>query len=170
MVSRIIPVDDFDLVIFGATGDLARRKIVPGLYRRFIAGQMPPSAQIVGAARTKQDDAAFRTEMRAAIHEFIGPDEDEAQLSAFLETLHYVSIDARGTGGWSELKALMRPGAVHAFYFSVAPALFGDIAERLASNGIADPWRVKLTWGFGAARPTKSSTTAVIAGSPPSRS
>ena len=40
MVSRIIPVDDFDLVIFGATGDLARRKIVPGLYRRFVAGQM----------------------------------------------------------------------------------------------------------------------------------
>ena len=66
MVSRTIPVEDFDLVIFGATGDLARRKIVPGLYRRFIAGQMPPSAQIVGAARTKQDDAAFRTEMRAA--------------------------------------------------------------------------------------------------------
>ena len=49
MVSRIIPVEDFDLVIFGATGDLARRKIVPGLYRRFVAGQMPATARIIGA-------------------------------------------------------------------------------------------------------------------------
>ncbi|MBL7405996.1 hypothetical protein INQ30_27155, partial [Escherichia coli] len=37
MVSRVIPVDDFDLVIFGATGDLAQRKILPGLFRRFVA-------------------------------------------------------------------------------------------------------------------------------------
>ena len=50
MVVRVIPVDDFDLVIFGATGDLARRKILPGLYRRFLAGQMPPEARIIGAA------------------------------------------------------------------------------------------------------------------------
>ena len=41
MVSRVIPVETFDLVIFGGTGDLARRKILPGLYRRFRAGQMP---------------------------------------------------------------------------------------------------------------------------------
>ena len=44
MVSRVIPVGVFDLVIFGGTGDLARRKILPGLYRRFCAGQMPPEA------------------------------------------------------------------------------------------------------------------------------
>ncbi|MFT7448290.1 MAG: glucose-6-phosphate 1-dehydrogenase [Glaciecola sp.] len=41
MVSRVIPVDPFDLVIFGGTGDLARRKILPGLFRRFCSGQMP---------------------------------------------------------------------------------------------------------------------------------
>ena len=41
MVSRVIPVEVFDLVIFGATGDLARRKILPGLYRRYLAGQIP---------------------------------------------------------------------------------------------------------------------------------
>ncbi len=51
MVSRVIPVDAFDLVIFGATGDLARRKILPGLYRRFLAGQMPADSRIIGAAR-----------------------------------------------------------------------------------------------------------------------
>ena len=62
MVSRVIPVDDFDLVIFGATGDLAHRKILPGLYRRFKAGQFPATSQIIGAARTDQDDDAFRAE------------------------------------------------------------------------------------------------------------
>jgi glucose-6-phosphate 1-dehydrogenase len=138
MVSRVIPVEDFDLVIFGATGDLARRKIVPGLYRRFKAGQLPGSACIIGAARTQQDGEAFRSEMRTAIAEFVGKAEDPAHVSAFLDLLDYVAIDARGSEGWTELKARMRPGVVHAFYFSVAPALFGDIAERLAGNGIAD--------------------------------
>ena len=53
MVSRVIPVDPFDLVVFGGTGDLARRKILPALYRRFVAGQMPPDARIIGAARSE---------------------------------------------------------------------------------------------------------------------
>ena len=52
MVSRVIPVDPFDLVIFGGTGDLARRKILPGLFRGFCAGQMPEDAAIIGAARS----------------------------------------------------------------------------------------------------------------------
>ena len=55
MVSRVIPVDPFDLVIFGGTGDLARRKILPGLFRRFCAGQMPPEARIIGASRKDMD-------------------------------------------------------------------------------------------------------------------
>jgi len=54
MVSRVIPVDPFDLVIFGGTGDLARRKILPALFRRFCDGQMPREARIIGAARTRQ--------------------------------------------------------------------------------------------------------------------
>ena len=51
MVSRIIPVDPFDLVVFGGTGDLARRKIFPSLYRRFLDGQMPQESRVIGAAR-----------------------------------------------------------------------------------------------------------------------
>ncbi|MDO5613224.1 MAG: glucose-6-phosphate dehydrogenase [Paracoccus sp. (in: a-proteobacteria)] len=138
MVSRVIPVEDFDLVIFGATGDLAHRKILPGLYRRFVAGQIPETAQIIGAARTRQDDAAFREQVRGAVVEFGDVAADEPQLGSFLALIGYVPIDATGEGGWSELKSRMRPGAVHAFYFSVAPSLFGDIAQRLAGHGIAD--------------------------------
>ena len=48
MATRIIPVEPFDLVIFGGTGDLARRKILPGLYRRYRSGQMPEGARIIG--------------------------------------------------------------------------------------------------------------------------
>ena len=139
MVSRVIPVDDFDLVIFGGTGDLARRKILPGLYRRFCSGQMPEQARIIGAARGEMDDAGFRDLIRDAIKEFAKKNEcDDEQIGAFLQRLHFVTIDAKGEGGWSDLRDLMRDGVVKAFYFSVAPSLFGDLAKRLHEFKIAD--------------------------------
>ncbi|MHA6325929.1 glucose-6-phosphate dehydrogenase [Roseivivax sp. CAU 1753] len=138
MVSRVIPVDTFDLVIFGGTGDLARRKILPGLFRRFCAGQMPPEAQIVGAARSEIDDQGYRDMIRAAIGEFDHGPQAPGQLDAFLERIHYEAVDAKGDGGWDALKGHMRDDAVRAFYFSVAPSLFGDIAERLRGKGLAN--------------------------------
>ncbi|MBZ4021861.1 glucose-6-phosphate dehydrogenase [Rhodobacter sp. TJ_12] len=139
MVSRVIPVDPFDLVIFGATGDLAQRKILPGLYRRFHAGQMPQGARIIGAARSAMDGAAFREQVRAAIGQFVDATKrDDGDIDTFLECIDYVPVDATGEGGWSELKAKVQPGRVHAFYFSVAPSLFGALAERLHDHGIAD--------------------------------
>ena len=139
MVSRVIPVDPFDLVIFGGTGDLARRKILPGLFRRFCAGQMPSEAMVIGAARSDMDVAAYRAFVAEAIGEFGGDESGDApMLAAFLDRLAYVPIDARGENGWSELAALMREGMVRAFYFSVAPGLFGDLAERLNLHGLTD--------------------------------
>ena len=67
MVSRVIPVEPFDLVIFGGTGDLARRKILPGLFRRFCAGQIPEHSRIIGAARSDIDDDGYRDLVREAI-------------------------------------------------------------------------------------------------------
>ncbi|MFN4153489.1 MAG: glucose-6-phosphate dehydrogenase [Paracoccaceae bacterium] len=139
MVSRVIPVEVFDLVIFGGTGDLARRKILPGLYRRFVAGQMTADSRIIGAARGELSDAEFRQMVEEAIDEFVPKDRrDAAMIAEFLSRLHYVAIDAKGEGGWAALKGLMRDGVVRAFYFSVAPTLFGDIALRLKSHGVAD--------------------------------
>ena len=66
MVSRVIPVEDFDLVIFGATGDLAQRKILPSLWRRFADGQMPPEARVIGAARSPLSAEAFRAQIAVA--------------------------------------------------------------------------------------------------------
>ncbi|NNJ68307.1 MAG: glucose-6-phosphate dehydrogenase, partial [Boseongicola sp.] len=142
MVSRVIPVEDFDLVIFGGTGDLARRKILPGLFRRFCAGQMPAQARIIGAARSDLTDAAFRKDIKAALEEFLPADSyTPKSIKAFLERLHYVKIDATGTDGWAALKKLVRNDkeTVQAFYFSVAPILFGSLAERLHTNKIAGP-------------------------------
>ncbi|MGD9919485.1 MAG: glucose-6-phosphate dehydrogenase [Paenirhodobacter sp.] len=140
MVSRVIPVDPFDLVIFGATGDLATRKILPGLYRRFFAGQFPEGARIIGAARSEMEAEGFRTQVRAAINEYVGASKlDPAQIEAFLAILDYVAVDATGESGWKALKKMVDPARINAFYFSVAPALFGSIADRLHANGIATP-------------------------------
>jgi len=140
MVSRVIPVEPFDLVIFGGTGDLARRKILPGLYRRFWDGQIPPEAQIVGAARGDMDDAKYRAFVQDAVREFVSKRKcDPKVLDAFLERLSYIRVDAMGTTGWKELAGKMRKGRVQAFYFSVAPGLFGDIAMRLHRHKIAGP-------------------------------
>ncbi|NIY72864.1 glucose-6-phosphate dehydrogenase [Marivivens donghaensis] len=139
MVSRVIPVDAFDLVIFGGTGDLARRKILPGLFRRFLSGQMTEDSRIIGAARSDMDADGFRQLVRDAIAEFGGAESKEAEaIDKFAARLDYVSIDAKGEGGWSDLAGKVRDGVVKAFYFSVAPSLFGDLAERLHLHHIAD--------------------------------
>lgn len=137
MVSRVIPVDPFDLVIFGGTGDLAKRKIIPGLFRRFAAGQIPAEARIIGAARANLDTPAYRAMLRDAILEFGVKNPDVDVLAGFLERFDYVAIDAMGEAGWEELAKKMRPDTVRAFYFSVAPSLFGALAERLHKRGIA---------------------------------
>ena len=138
MVSRVIPVDPFDLVIFGGTGDLARRKILPGLFRRFLAGQMPDEAQVIGAARGDMDDAGYRKMTGDAIREFGGRGVTDDALERFLERVHFATVDAMGDDGWAKLAGKLSEGRVRAFYFSVAPSLFGALAERLKHFGLAD--------------------------------
>ncbi|APX11557.1 glucose-6-phosphate dehydrogenase [Tateyamaria omphalii] len=139
MVSRVIPVDPFDLVIFGGTGDLARRKILPGLFRRFCAGQMPKDARVIGAARGDMSSAEYREFVAEAVAEFGGEGAcEDGTLDGFLERMEFVTIDARGDTGWTDLVTLMRDDVVRAFYFSVGPSLFGDLAERLTKHGLTD--------------------------------
>ena len=138
MVARTIPVDPFDLVIFGATGDLARRKIYPSLYRRMRAGQMPAEARVIGCARSEITPEAWREEIAGALETFVPEAERDADLVArFLDALDYVRVDATGEDGWSELGERLRGDVVRAFYLSVAPSLFARIAERLAESGLA---------------------------------
>ena len=140
MVSRVIPVEPFDLVVFGATGDLAQRKILPGLFHRFAVGQMPQEARIIGAARGRMDEDAFRAQVARSLAAFAAEASGQADLrQAFLEKISYVRIDATGGDGWPELAAKLRDEAVRAFYLSVSPSLFGAIAANLHAHGIATP-------------------------------
>lgn len=140
MVSRVIPVDPFDLVIFGGTGDLARRKIFPGLYRRYSVGQVPESVRIVGAARSDLTAKSFRDIVKSALDEFLLEGAaDASRIKSFLEKIDYVKIDAAGETGWGPLAKKVRKDSIQAFYFSVAPSLFGALAQRLHTHGIAGP-------------------------------
>ena len=138
MVSRIIPVETFDLVIFGGTGDLARRKILPGLFKRFCDGQMPVGSRIIAAARSELDLSGFQDFVVKAVEDALGtPDAD--QISGFVDTLDYVTIDALGEEGWADLAAKLPAfDKVRAFYFSVGPSLFEALAERLHKHGLVD--------------------------------
>jgi glucose-6-phosphate 1-dehydrogenase len=101
---------------------------------------MTADSRIIGAARSEMTVEQFQAQVRSAIGEFVSRDkQDDATISAFLSHVGYVPIDATGKGGWSKLKAEMRQGRVQAFYFSVAPSLFGDLAERLHAHDIATP-------------------------------
>ena len=151
MVSRVIPVDPFDLVIFGATGDLANRKILPGLYRRYFSGQIPDGSRIIGAARSDMDAQEFRAQTRKAIADHAGAGKiDAAMIEGFLTLLDYVAVDATGETGWDSLKSRVRQDNVNAFYFSVAPSLFGPLAEQINSRGICGPeTRIVVEKPFG---------------------
>ncbi|MFV0243794.1 MAG: glucose-6-phosphate dehydrogenase [Qingshengfaniella sp.] len=139
MVSRIIPVEEFDLVIFGGTGDLAQRKILPSLFRRYRSGQMPEAARITGVARAELGTAGYRDFVRETLESFVPDDQRQTdQIDGFLVHIDYVSVDAQGETGWRDLRDRLRSDVTRAFYFSVAPALFGDIAARLHEYGLAD--------------------------------
>ena len=141
MVARVIPVDPFDLVVFGGTGDLARRKLLPGLYRRMLAGQALPESRIVAVGRRELDADGYRRMAEAALKEHAGPDApDPDRMPAFLAMLDYVRVEAEGEGGWASLAASLEGSArMRAFYLSVVPHLFGPIAERVARSGCRTP-------------------------------
>lgn len=138
MTTETIRVDDFDLVIFGGTGDLAKRKILPALYRRMCAGQMPKTARIIAAARSDYTDAQFREFVRESIESFAKSKTCGTDLiGRFLKCISYVKINALGDEGWDALKNTLRKDVVQAYYFSVAPRLFGPIAQNLKQREIA---------------------------------
>ncbi len=140
MVARVVPVDPFDLVVFGGTGDLARRKLIPALYHRLHDGQMPDGARIVGAARGEMDADGFRRIAGEALDEFVGGDALDAETRRrFLSCIDYVRVDAASEDGWDALTAALPEGTdrPRAFYLSVAPRFFGPLAERVHDAGLS---------------------------------
>lgn len=142
MAAITVPVEPFDLVVFGGTGDLARRKLLPALFHRFSAGQTPEGALIIGAARGKMDRSEYQDFARAALKEFVRPEHLKAEvLTKFIDLLDYVMVDASADAGWKDLakKLKGREARPRAFYLSVAPAIFGPICERLSAAKLVTP-------------------------------
>jgi glucose-6-phosphate 1-dehydrogenase len=137
-MAKIIPVAVFDGVVFGATGDLTLRKLLPALYYRFRDGQMPEGAHIIGIARSAMTSEDYRSRAREALEAHVpANDRDPAVLGRFLSTLHYVAIDAAADGAnWAGLADLLDPERIRVFYLATAPALYGPICHNLAAAGL----------------------------------
>ena len=137
-MAKIIPVDTFDCVVFGATGDLTLRKLLPALYYRFRDGQAPEDCRIIGAARSDLDDNAYRERAADALKEHVAKaDLDTKTVRRFLDRVHYVRIDATAANAkWDAFEALLDPGRVRVFYLATAPDLYGPICRNLGAAGL----------------------------------
>ncbi|WP_170383153.1 glucose-6-phosphate dehydrogenase [Ruegeria atlantica] len=165
MVSRVIPVDPFDLIIFGSTGDLALRKILPALFRRFCAGQWPKDVQIIGAARAAYDRGAFHEIVAESLRKHAPYQCNDAKmLASFLQRVDYVPLDAQSDEGWAQLAAKLTTDRVRAFYFSVGPRLFGPLAERIHAHSLAtEQTRIVVEKPFGHDLESARSLNATLA-------
>jgi glucose-6-phosphate 1-dehydrogenase len=142
MTARVTQVDDFDLVVFGATGDLSQRKLLPALFQRDAQGQIPQTARIIGTSRRSMDANAFRTFAKAAVEANVASaDRPEEILQRFLGRLAYVMVEATQTAGWTNLETLLgsRQDRIRIFYLAVGPDLFGPICERLGAHKLVTP-------------------------------
>jgi glucose-6-phosphate 1-dehydrogenase len=136
--SRIIPVQPFDYVVFGATGDLTKRKLIPALYHRFKDGQFDEQSKIIGVSRSKLSNEEFQALARDSIHQFVEAEyQDEKTIDSFVSVFAYVSHDVTDKECWGDLKAVLRDDArvVRAFYLAIAPDLFGPTCEYIQSCG-----------------------------------
>jgi glucose-6-phosphate 1-dehydrogenase len=151
--------DPVTIVIFGASGDLALRKLVPGLYALFAQGLFHERFTIVGYARRSYDNLAFRERMREAIKSFSRLAFDESQLEAFLGRLYYHQGDLGDYEGFLALKALLqdtdRFPANRVFYLAVTsdyflPTIANLKISELVNPAHARPWtRVVIEKPFG---------------------
>jgi glucose-6-phosphate 1-dehydrogenase len=141
-MAELVPVEPFDIVIFGATGDLSLRKLVPALFHRWCDDQIPAESRIVCVSREEMDIDAYRE--LAASHIKVGDSDGERarKWSQFLAHLSYVAADATGRGaGWEALKAAVDPDTakIRLFYLALPPSLYGPVCSALAENKLNTP-------------------------------
>ncbi|HEX6741583.1 MAG TPA: glucose-6-phosphate dehydrogenase [Sphingomicrobium sp.] len=129
------------LVLFGATGDLARRMLLPSLYGLDSDGLLPPELKIIGTARTVLDDAAYRARAAEALEQYL-PDGflDEGVAARFLGRLHYVPVDITDEASFAGLaRSIGDPCHGVAIFLSTAPSLFKPAIDGLQAAGLACP-------------------------------
>jgi glucose-6-phosphate 1-dehydrogenase len=135
---KSVPVAIFDCVVFGATGDLTLRKLLPALYYRFRDGQIQGASRIIGAARSHLTDEEFRDRACKALEKHVVPeDQDPHTLRSFLGQLFYVSIDAtREDADWTLFERVLDDAVVRVFYLATSPDLYGPICQALGTAGL----------------------------------
>ena len=139
-----LPVAPTTLVIFGATGDLARRKLLPALYNLAHDGALPQRFHLIGVSRKEKAHEDYRAECEEAIRRFSRRKPDEAVLRALLENVKYVPGTFDEPSVYENLRKLLdefeqQAGEPlnRAFYLSTAPQFFPVIVERLGSCELA---------------------------------
>ncbi len=139
-MAEFIPVGSFDIVIFGGTGDLSRRKLLPALYHRWADGQIPEDARIIGVSRSDMDDAAFRAFAFEACCEATPETLTKSNWKTFEQHLHYLSMDATDPkADWAALKAsvTVQDDRPLVFYLAVTPKIYVPICEALGQAGLS---------------------------------
>jgi glucose-6-phosphate 1-dehydrogenase len=134
-------LQDFDLVLFGGTGDLAMRKLLPALYRRFAAGQFPATARIVGVARGERSRDAYLAEVEKSCREHAQAVFSGEQWLQFAQLLHYLAVDASQPESFAALADFLRgrEEVTRIFFLSMAPTLFAGTCDAIGACGLATP-------------------------------
>ncbi|MGH2627769.1 MAG: glucose-6-phosphate dehydrogenase, partial [Anaerolineales bacterium] len=142
--------DPTTLVIFGASGDLTRRKLVPALYHLHRKGRLPDRFALLGVARHPMTDQAFQSAMEGSVREFSPDPVDAAAWSTFRNQLHYVAADPTQTDHLRAVEAHLAEleassAAAHRlYYFAIPPEIYQPTLECLAKAGMVaetNGWR-----------------------------
>src|SRR5688572_20276222 len=141
-----LPVHATALVIFGATGDLARRMLLPAIYNLATDGALPDRFELVGASRAEMSDEAFRAMAADAVTAHSRRPPDPEILRRLLATARYVTGDFDSPALYEELQILLAEADRETgrtlnrlFYLSTAPAFFEPIVRQLGEHGLNRP-------------------------------
>jgi glucose-6-phosphate 1-dehydrogenase len=133
-------ISDFDLVLFGGTGDLAMRKLLPALYARDRARDLVPSARIICLGRDSKSKEEFIAVVEQNSKPHISSDTmDPGIWQRFCSRLEYVSLNAKEPASYQNLAAALRddPAISRVFYLATPPTLFSMICDNLSQSGLA---------------------------------
>ncbi len=124
------------LLLFGATGDLAQRMLLPSLFALDADGLLAPDLKIIGTARSAMSDSEYRNFARAALEKYL-PAERRGSMAGFLNRLAYQTLDATTLDGYGALaEKVGTPERGLAIFLSTAPSLFGPTIKGLQSAGL----------------------------------
>jgi glucose-6-phosphate 1-dehydrogenase len=132
----------FDLVLFGGTGDLAWRKLIPALFQAFRHGTLPEGGRIIGVGRDSLDDDRYRTLIQERFQQVEGDKRAQAaeEFKRFAQMLHYVRADLSKAEDYVGIRECLqaRQADTVVLYVATAPALFIPVVEQLAAAGLND--------------------------------